>query len=578
ARETGFAYYQTGPSKGWLQSITDALGRETSYQYDPAGRVTSQTLPDGRVVNYTYDPDGNLTSVTPPSRPAHRFDYTPVDQIADYDPPSLDGNLATTHYAYNRDRQITQITRPDGQTIDFTYNSGGKLETEQTPIGSYQYAYNATTGQLMGITTPRNEDLVYSWDGFLPTGTTWTGDIHGSVTRSYDNNFWLKSLSVSGNEIDYGHDADGLITQAGDLSIVHDLQNGLTTGTTLGSLTTSQSYNGFGELKTAEADYAGNALYSVSYSRDKTGRIVSEAETVAGVSHSYTYSYDAAGRLTTATIDGQATRYGYDANSNRISVNGQLIAAYDNQDRLLSYGQNRYTYTANGELLTKSTPAGSTAYNYDVLGNLREVKLPDGTDIQYVIDGQNRRIGKKVNGTLVRGFLYQGQINPIAELDGDNNVVATFVYGTKPNVPDYMVKNGKTYRIISDERGSPRFVIDVATRTVAEAINYDAWGNVIKDTNPGFQPFGFAGGLYDSDTGLVRFGARDYDPETGRWTAKDPVSFAGEDANLYGYAIQDPINNLDSSGLFNPAKGFVALLNGLNAARLYATGLLKIGA
>ncbi len=47
-------------------------------------------------------------------------------------------------------------------------------------------------------------------------------------------------------------------------------------------------------------------------------------------------------------------------------------------------------------------------------------------------------------------------------------------------------------------------------------MDYDDWGRVINDTNLGFQPFGFAGGLYDRDTGLVRFGARDYDPETGR--------------------------------------------------------------
>ncbi len=47
----------------------------------------------------------------------------------------------------------------------------------------------------------------------------------------------------------------------------------------------------------------------------------------------------------------------------------------------------------------------------------------------------------------------------------------------------------------------------------------DAWGQVLADSSPGFQPFGFAGGLWDRDTGLVRFGARDYDPEVGRWTS-----------------------------------------------------------
>jgi RHS repeat-associated protein len=71
---------------------------------------------------------------------------------------------------------------------------------------------------------------------------------------------------------------------------------------------------------------------------------------------------------------------------------------------------------------------------------------------------------------------------------------------------------------------------------------------VLTDTNPGFQPFGFAGGLYDVDTGLVRFGARDYDPHTGRWTAKDPIRFGGGDTNLYGYVVGDPVNLTDPSG------------------------------
>ena len=55
--------------------------------------------------------------------------------------------------------------------------------------------------------------------------------------------------------------------------------------------------------------------------------------------------------------------------------------------------------------------------------------------------------------------------------------------------------------------------------------------------------------MYDADTKLIRFGARDYDPEVGRWTAKDPIRFGGDDPNLYGYTSNDSINFLDSNGL-----------------------------
>jgi len=145
--------------------------------------------------------------------------------------------------------------------------------------------------------------------------------------------------------------------------------------------------------------------------------------------------------------------------------------------------------------------------------------------------------------------LYQGSLKPVAELDGNGNLVARFVYGSKGNVPDYLVKEGKTYRLISDHLGSPRWVVDIAEGSVVQKMEYDAFGNVVMDTNPGFQPFGFAGGLYDVDTQLVRFGARDYDAESGRWTSKDPIGFNGGLSNLFGYVTNDPVNHHDATGL-----------------------------
>ncbi|MDH4101742.1 MAG: RHS repeat-associated core domain-containing protein, partial [Nitrospirota bacterium] len=276
----------------------------------------------------------------------------------------------------------------------------------------------------------------------------------------------------------------------------------------------------------------------------------SKIETVNGVTNSYDYGYDTTGRLIEVRKNGALTvSYGYDDNGNRVTVNGATVGVYDNQDRLVQYGATTYSHTANGELQGKTSGGQTTSYNYDVLGNLKSAVLPDGTQIQYVVDGQNRRIGKKVNGSLVQAFLYEDQLRPVAELNGSGAVVSRFVYGTKVNVPEYMVRNGVTYRIITDHLGSPRLVVDTATGAAVQQIEYDEFGNVLNDTNPGFQPFGFAGGLYDSETKLVRFGARDYDAETGKWTAKDPIRFNGGDANLYGYVGNDPIGLVDPRGL-----------------------------
>ncbi len=50
------------------------------------------------------------------------------------------------------------------------------------------------------------------------------------------------------------------------------------------------------------------------------------------------------------------------------------------------------------------------------------------------------------------------------------------------------------------------------------------------------------------------FGARDYSPETGRWTAEDPIGFWSGDINFYAYCANDPVNYIDPSGLSKEGK------------------------
>jgi RHS repeat-associated protein len=116
------------------------------------------------------------------------------------------------------------------------------------------------------------------------------------------------------------------------------------------------------------------------------------------------------------------------------------------------------------------------------------------------------------------------------------------------NSPNYMLHGTQTLQLLTDQLGSLRAVVDTATGNVVQRMQHDEFGNVVEDTNPGFVPFGFAGGIYDADTGLVRFGARDYDPVVGRWISKDPIRFGGGQANLYAYLNDDPVNSTDSGG------------------------------
>ena len=117
-------------------------------------------------------------------------------------------------------------------------------------------------------------------------------------------------------------------------------------------------------------------------------------------------------------------------------------------------------------------------------------------------------------------------------------------------MPDVILRGGSSYRVFTDHLGSVRLVVDATMGTIVQRMDYDAFGRVMYDSNPGWQPFGFAGGMYDHQTGLVRFGVRDYDPETGRWTSKDPIGFAGGAAGLYEYVANDPVNSVDPSGLW----------------------------
>lgn len=544
---------------GRLSTITDPLNQVTRFDYDAANRVTRQTQPDGSFILFRYDIAGNLVGLTPPGQPEHTFTYNERNQVMKETPPTIGPADDSTRYVYNAARQLAQQALPGGQIISYAYCDCGRLTGVTAPWGQYDYVYSSSTGNLATVNSPGGFSMTWGYDGGLVTSETQTGTVAGRLDRIFNNDFQVTSERINNaNSVSFAYDADGLLTQAGALTLNRNNNLGRIDSTYIGTstahVTENMTYNPFGEVQNYSADWNTQSLLEVDYTRDALGRITSKVDSINGTSKTTEYGYDQKGQLISVTENGQITQqYVYDPNGNRLSLTttvGTTLGVYDDQDRLLSYGTKNFAYDIQGSLTTVTDTATGfiTRYSYDAFKNLTRVELPTGQVIEYLIDGQNRRVGKKVDGVLVEGFIYNGQLRPVARLNGDGVITERFVYSTGINVPAYITKNGVNYRLVTDHLGSVRLVVNVETGAIAQQLDYDAYGRVIQDTNPGFQPFGYAGGLYEAATGLVRFGARDYDAESGRWTAKDPIGLQ-HDVNTFRYTSNDLINRVDPSGL-----------------------------
>jgi RHS repeat-associated protein len=535
-------------SAGLLFKLTDALNRTDTFSYDAAGRLIGRVRADGGAIVFDRDAAGKLTGFTPPGRAAHTLAYTPAGDLASYTPP---GGAATT-YTYDAARAPLLTTRGDGATIAFAYDAAGRLQKRTVAAGDTTFTYDPTTGNLASVASPGGQSVAYGYDGERRTSLSWAGPVAGSFERDLDNNLRTTIETVNGaDQIVFTYNDDGSLVSVGSpgigtLILTRSSVHGAVTGTILGGVADARTFDAFGAASGYMAADNGAQFFSATYTFDKLGRVTRRVEAVgAGAAATFDFTYDPAGRLM-GVSGAEIQSFTYDANGNRTS-GGAVTNA---QDQLTALGAATFTYTANGDRATRTDALGTTTYTYDALGNLTAVALPGVPAIDYLYDGQNRRIARNSNGALAKQFLYDNRGRIIAELDGASAVVSRFVYADDRIVPAFMVKGGAVFRLITEPLGSVRLVVKIADGSVAQRLDYDAFGIVTMDTSPGFQPFGFAGGHYDSATGLTHFGARDYDAATGRWTTRDPLLIAGGDSNLYAYAGNDPVNVTDVTGRY----------------------------
>lgn len=578
---TALAYDTTGNLQS-LRQGTNAEARTIQWTRDATGRITRALLPEGHAVGYSYfpsgglqsfvDPDGNATRleedangdlvalIRPGDVPArHAWGYDGLRRVATYTAPGQ----PVVSYVYNVHSDPLALRIGDQDLVTYEFNDRGQLLSRMERVArgepwSSTSAYDdALTGRITRVESSDGIRVTPTYSGEITDSMTWSGAIEGSFEIKFDSRYRITATRVSESpEIALAYDADNLLVAAGELTLRRDPRTGWVIGMTLGVVSEEFGYNAFGELTSQTAAVKGVAVYSARHVRDGLGRVTAITETMGGQTTSIQYGYDTAGRLATVSRNGTVTEtYSYDVRGNLVSDHLNGTYTYNLADQLLTAGGAAFTYTPTGERLTRVLGGATNTYHYTALSMLRGVELGNGRNVAYLHDGMGNRAARLTNDIPQQWFLCPSHRQPVAALDPTSGqILARYVHGLSRHTPEYIVQDGANYRLITDHLGNVRLVIHAETGAIAQQRSYDAYGKTLVDTAPGFQPFGFAGGWTDPDTGLIRFGARDYDPETRRWTTPDPLSFASGSLNLHAYVQGDPVNWVDPSGLNEEAK------------------------
>lgn len=585
---------------GYLSTTNNNKNQLTKFIRNKKGQLLTKVLPNQDSIKFEYTAGGEVKKITAPNGQVHNFQMS----LGDYVTQAITPNSKATAYEYDSDKRLTKVNKPSGKSLNYEYEPGkADLKRIVTSNGVTLINSRDTRSRITSISSADNVKTDITWASNKVRSQTWydNGQLIAKLSNNFaENQFKIKSIYLNDDLVASYSYQNGVLRSIDNLGFVYNHEFGqyyhiqritnnsgfsisyteedTQNGEEPEQLTSAQVYDGpeaqlYVTLKRAYDNFGQATEFTTTTLNQSTG--------IYNTYFSLMPIYDSNNRLVQINktrksfANGQevnsidfVNQYLYPQNSNNnvktyqqsMNVNHtqspikRTVASHNNDDQLtkLQGSINRdYKYNEDGELSEMTNCYGTTTYEYDSFGNLKTVNFPGGKIVEYKVDAFNRRFKKLVNGQVSEYYLWYDQIRLAAILDGNKNPKAIYVYGSESeNVPGYVIKDGKTYKIIHDPgTQSVRYIVDSENAMIIQESEYDEHGNIMKQTNAGFQPLGFAGGLYDADTGFVRFGARDYDPKIGRWTTKDPIGFGGGDTNLYAYVGGNPMSYVDPSGL-----------------------------
>ncbi|WP_339156513.1 RHS repeat-associated core domain-containing protein [Actinomadura luteofluorescens] len=581
----------------------------TTYTYTPAGEIASVTDPSGNTFTTTYDLRGRKTETTDPDKGTSTFTYDDLDRLTS----STDarGKKVFTDYDGLGRKTATHGGAADGPLLtSFTYDTvkyGKGLAASATRhYNGAQYASNIREYDKLGhvrtatVTIPQAEGALagtystvseYNSDG---TPQTFRPPVAGGLpyevlTFGYDDLARPKRLTSDlGTYIDTASYRDTGEIQTVDLG-----------PTGKRAFQTFAYQYGTRRLDRANSYREGIDGFdrSAQYHYTDAGTITSITDTSYDGVDNQCFTYDHLQRLTEAWTQGTADAcaaeptsaliggpapywqtFTYDRAGNRTGETRHGIGGANDTVRTYTYappgqgnrldhvtqngpsGQSTagYTYDDTGNTTAIQTSAGgptpsAQTFTWDTEGELAKV-TENGNDATFVYDAEgNRLIRRDPAGST----LYLPGGTELRLLNGASAATGTRYYAFADQTVAMRTSDGAVTYLTGDHQGTAEVAINAAN--LATTIRrFTPFGSVrgMDDDATWPNDKGFVGGTQDP-TGFTHLGAREYDPETGRFISVDPVMDQADpqQMNGYTYANNNPTTYADPSGLLRDGGG-----------------------
>ena len=540
-----------------LRSTTDGLGQVTSYRYFADNALRDVIYTNARVptptVSFTYDTHYARVKTMVDGIGTTTYDYHPIlgtPSLGAGRLASVDGPLANDTITYGYDelgRVANRAIDGDSNRSLFSFDALGRVRTVTNPLGAFTLEYVNTTGRLDHVLYPNGQRTNYAYHPVLAPAGTGNGDLR---LRKIEN---LRPGGANLSTFEYTYDAEGLI---------ETWSRRLDAGPGLPSVF---KYDRADQLTDATVANTTGPAKSYIYRYDRGGNRTSEQ--IDGVSTSE--NSNRLNQLTSITSNGLVRFEGTTSEPARVTANNRPATADAGNtfrvDVPLTSGPNTVNVTAtdgSGNAQTRryqvqGAAASTRTLAYDLNGNMtndgagktyewdaanRLVRIIQTSGItEFGYDGLSRRVLEKLNGTIIKRWVWCNGPQPCEERDAAGAVTKRFFAGLgQQNATENFVYS-------TDHLGSIREMTD-SSGALRARYQYDPYGRQTKVSGDMESDFGFTGHYTHQRSGLVLTLYRAYDPDTGRWTTRDPIAEAGG-LNLYAYVEGNPINRVDPLGL-----------------------------